>query len=282
MTVEQWLRQAERRLDLGPHPDRARPDSELLMRRALGWDRARLVAHSNDQLPEEDAASFCALLDRRVTGEPIQYIMGEAEFYGLPFCVTPDVLIPRPETEHLVERAIELAAQFVSPRIIDVGTGSGAIAVALARELPSARITAVDLSESALGTAKTNAKRNGADDRIRFLQGDLLAPAERERFDMVVSNPPYVASAERETLAIEVREHEPPVALFAGADGLAVYRRLIPAAHAALVPGGYLLLEIGYGQFEAVRDLLDSAGFDAMAFVADLQHIPRVAVARRP
>ncbi len=217
---------------------------------------------------------------RRRTGEPIQYITGETEFYGLPFRVTPDVLIPRPETEHLVEKVLELAANFAAPRIVDVGTGSGCIAIALAYKLPQASITAIDLSKSALAIARENAKRNGV--AMRFLEGDLLVPVTEERFEFIVSNPPYVAEADRESLSVEVREYEPALALFAGDDGLEVYRRLIPATFDALIPGGFVVLEIGYGQSPAVAELLATSGFEEIEFVPDLQRIPRLACARRP
>ena len=220
------------------------------------------------------------LVERRCAGEPIQYIIGETEFYGLPFHVTRDVLIPRPETEHLVEKVLSLAVRFPATRIVDVGTGSGAIAVTLAHKLPQARITAVDLSARALAVAEGNAKRNGVD--LRFLEGDLLAPVAEERFDIVVSNPPYVAATDRDTLSVEVREYEPALALFAGDDGLEIYRRLIPAAFAVLVPGGFLLLEIGFGQSPIIAALIASAGFAQIEFTPDLQGIPRVACARRP
>jgi release factor glutamine methyltransferase len=264
----------------GPHPQSARRDAELLLTHTLKRSRAWLMAHGDELLSDELFLSYAELLERRRRGEPIQYITGETEFYGLPFRVTPEVLIPRPETEHLVEKVIELAARFEQPRIVDVGTGSGAIAVALAHEWLSAVITAIDLSSSALAIARENAKRNEVD--LRFLDGDLLAPVAGECFEIVVSNPPYVPSGDRATLSVEVREYEPALALFAGDDGLDVYRRLIPAAFDALVPGGFVALEIGYGQSPAMRELLASAGFEQIEFVPDLQNIPRVACARRP
>ena len=231
--------------------------------------------------PRRGAARYNALIERRLRGEPIQYITGEAEFYGLPFRVTRDVLIPRPETEHLVERVLALAAAFPHPRIADIGTGAGAIAVALAHHLPQAAITAIDLSERALVIAQENATLNKVDARVRFLAGDLLAPVASERFDLVVSNPPYVADADRAYLSVEVRDHEPALALFAGAHGLAIYRRLIPAAFAALAPGGFIALEIGCGQSAPVGELLVAAGFAQIDFTPDLQSILRVATARR-
>jgi release factor glutamine methyltransferase len=240
------------------------------------------MAHSEEEPSGEQATHYMKLLERRYNGEPIQYIVGGTEFYGLPFRVTPDVLIPRPETEHLVEQVIALAARYQAPRIVDVGTGSGAIAIALAHHLPNAAITATDISSAALTTARQNAELNGVSDRIRFLEGDLLGPVTDEQFDIIVSNPPYVPLADRGPLAVEVRDHEPALALFAGDDGLDIYRRLIPAAFAALVPGGLVVLEIGCGQSAAIASLLAESGFDQIEFAPDLQNIPRVASARRP
>jgi release factor glutamine methyltransferase len=281
MTIQQWLRNGEERLRLGPHPDRARRDAEFLLMHATLLDRAALLARSNEVLLEEESSLYRKLLNRRASGEPVQYIIGETEFYGLPFQLTSNVLIPRPETEHLVEKAIELGVRFEKPRMVDVGCGSGAIAVALARKIPSGQVTATDISMSALMVAKANAQRNGVADRIRFLHGNLLDPVAEERFDTVVSNPPYIAIADRESLAVEVRDHEPALALFAGEDGLDVIRRLIPQAFAALSPGGFIAMEIGHGQAQAVSALLAGAGFAQIEFTADLQGIPRVACAQR-
>jgi len=273
----------------------------------LRTGRAWLIAHSDVEIGADQWDPYFAMLQRRRNGEPIQYITGQQEFYGLPFHVTPDVLIPRPETEHLVEKVLQLAATPEGsvrghdfsraesrtkrdgalapagfPRILDVGTGSGAIAVALAHHLLDAQISALDISPSALEVASGNAERNGVQDRVRFLQSDLLTSVADERFEMVVSNPPYVPAADRESLSVEVREHEPALALFAGEDGLDVYRRLIPEAFGVLEPGGFLLMEIGFGQSAAVATLLADAGFGRIDFVPDLQSIPRVAYAQRP
>ena len=266
------------RLSQRPHPDRARQDAERLLLYLLGKDKAWLMAHGDEGLPGRQADRYAEMLERRYRGEPIQYITGETEFYGLPFRVTPNVLIPRPETEHLVEKVIELAAAFKQPRIVDVGTGSGAIAVALACEIPQAVVTSIDLSPAALAIATENAKRNEV--ALRFLEGDLLTPVAGERFEIVVSNPPYVPEADRDSLSVEVRDYEPELALFAGEEGLAIYRRLIPAARAVLVPGGFVALEIGYGQGPVVGRLLAKSGFQQIEFVPDLQGIPRVACGR--
>ena len=267
------------RLNSGPHPERARADAELLLLHLLGKDKAWLMTHLYEELATNTAARYIEWLEHRVKGEPIQYITGETEFYGLPFHVTRDVLIPRPETEHLVEKVIKLAAHSHDPRIVDVGTGSGSIAVALANTLQNAHVTAIDLAGSALAVAEENAGCNGVE--IRFLKGDLLAPVAGEHFDFVVSNPPYVPNIDRATLSVEVRDYEPAIALFAGDDGLEVYRRLIPAAFDALVPGGFLVLEIGYGQSPAIEELLSRSGFAQIEFTPDLQGIPRVVCARR-
>ncbi len=280
----------------GPHAARARRDTENLLLHALrlnplhdgpAINLAWLIAHDGDPLPSDAAAVFCDLVERRLAGEPIQYILGHAEFFGLPFQVSRDVLIPRPETELLVERAIALAQDLhhsrslLPPRIADVGTGSGCIAVALAHALPFAQIVATDLSAAALALASDNAARNRVDSRIRFLAGDLLDPVQRQPFDLIVSNPPYVAENDRAGLDLEVRDYEPAQALFAGSDGLAIYRRLIPAAARALVPGGILLLEIGHGQQAAIHRLCQSQRLAPIQFLPDLQGIPRVAIARK-
>jgi release factor glutamine methyltransferase len=297
-TLRLALDAAAKVLAEGPHPGRARRDTETLLLHALRSgapepdlkiNMAWLIAHEGDTLAPDAAAAFRELIERRQNGEPLQYITGEAEFYGLPFRVNRDVLIPRPETELLVEKAIELAqrlrpcgARIPNLRIVDVGTGSGAIAVALGHALPFAEIVATDISPAALAVARANAERNGMAGRIRFLEGNLLAPVAGEQFDLIVSNPPYVSEADRAVLDVEVRDYEPAQALFAGQDGLAIYRHLLPAAHKALVAGGFLLVEIGHGQREAIQALLEGAGFNNIEFIDDLQGIPRVAVAQRP
>jgi release factor glutamine methyltransferase len=292
-TIRALLAEAERTLAAGPHADRARRDAETLLlhamrRRAPDRNLAWLIAHGDDTVAAEATSDFCALTERRSAGEPVQYITGEAEFYGLTFEVNRDVLIPRPETELLVEKAIELAQKLrqsgmiPDPRIVDVGTGSGAIAVALAHELPFGQITATEISPAALAVAKANAARNGVADRVRFLEGDLLNPVGRGQFDLVISNPPYVPERDCDSLPVEVRNYEPAQALFAGEDGLAIYRRLLPQAFSVLIAGGILLVEIGYGQRAPVESLLSNAGFRGIEFTEDLQKIPRVAAARKP
>ncbi len=286
MTYQDMVKAGEAHLRQGPHPERARRDAETLLLHVIRRDRATLVVSWDKVLDAEDAARFAALVRRRKVGEPIQYILGETEFYGLPFTVTPDVLIPRPETEHLVERVIELAVNMADPRVLDVGTGSGAIAIALAHHLPKAVFTVIDLSAPALAIARQNALRNDVNTRMRFLHGDLFAPVAGEAFDIVVSNPPYVPRADRDSLSVEVRDYEPALALFddtnPGSDGLEIYRRFIPAAFQALTPGGLLAIEFGHGQAHSVANLLSAAKFRSIEIFPDLQGIPRVAFAWRP
>jgi release factor glutamine methyltransferase len=283
MQLRAWLEKGEAALRAGPHPDKARWDAELLLLRLLLRNKAWLLGHGDHEITAKDAEKYVSLLERRLKGEPIQYISREVEFFGLTLAVTPKVLIPRPETEHLVEKAIELSYCYPGARILDVGTGSGAIAIAIAHDCSrSTKITATDLSKPALKIAQFNARRVGFADRIRFLHGDLLEPVAGEQFDIVVSNPPYVPAADRDSLDVEVRDYEPALALFAGEDGLEVYRRLIPAAFAVLASGGFIALEMGFGQSDAVGSLLADAGFAGVDFRPDLQGIPRVVLARRP
>jgi release factor glutamine methyltransferase len=288
MTLRENLERGAAQLGTGPHPERARLDAETLLLHQIGKNRAWLITHLDDDFAGCRAIGYAALLERRAKGEPIQYILGECEFYGMPFRVTPDVLIPRPETELLVEKAAQLMPVFdrgcegFSPRVLDVGTGSGAIAISIAHDWGQAEITAVDISPAALEVARSNAERLGFADEIRFLLGDLIAPGAGEVFDLIVSNPPYVPTRDRDSLVVEVRDYEPAIALFAGDDGLGVYRRLIPAAYAALAHGGYIAFEIGYDQADAVRDLLQAANFEAIEFTPDLQGIPRLVTAQKP
>jgi release factor glutamine methyltransferase len=260
---------------------RSRADAILLLRHVLGIPHAEIYAYRERPLTALQTETFNAQIQQRLRGVPVQHITGEQEFFGLPFRVTPDVLIPRPETEHLVEAAIARLQGVKGARIADVGTGSGAIAVALAHSLSTAGIVALDISRAALAVAAENAKQNGVAGRIRFVESDLLAALADEHFDAIVSNPPYVAESERKSLPIEVREYEPAQALFAGPTGLEVYRRLIPDALSLLGSGGWLMMEIGHGQRDAMRALLSDADWDGVEFIADLQGILRVAVARK-
>jgi release factor glutamine methyltransferase len=254
----------------------SRRDAELLLAHLLGWDQAALLTHPERVLTPAEADQFESMLSRRLASEPVQYITGVQEFFGLPFEVSPAVLIPRPETEHLVEAVLERFGRESSPRIIDVGTGSGAIAVALAHAIPRSQVTAVDLSSAALDVARRNADRNGVSDRVTLLQSDLLAAVESENFEVVVSNPPYIA--EGEVLEPQVLNYEPRSALYAGPTGLEVYERLIPQARRLLKPEGWLMFEIGYGQSPALLKLLRD--WNDVSFLNDLQGIPRVVQAK--
>jgi release factor glutamine methyltransferase len=253
-----------------------RRDAELLLAHLLGWDQAALLTHSERLLSPAEADQFESMLSRRLASEPVQYITGVQEFFGLPFEVSPAVLIPRPETEHLVEAVLERFGRESSPRIVDVGTGSGAIAVALAHAIPRSQVTAVDLSSAALEVAQRNAERHGVLERVTLLQSDLLAALESADFEVVVSNPPYIA--EGEVLEPQVFNYEPRSAFYAGPTGLEVYQRLIPQARKVLKPQGWLMLEIGYGQSKALSRLLSD--WNEVSFLNDLQGIPRVVQAK--
>jgi release factor glutamine methyltransferase len=284
MTVAQLLAQAARELrDAGVEsPDW---DAELLLRSVLRWDRAALVASPETSLSLERDAEFRRLVAERARRVPLQHLTGTQAFWKQELRVTPDVLIPRAETELLVETALELLRETERPLIVDVGTGSGCIAIALAAEREDAVLHATDVSEAALAVARENARRLGLESRVAFDLGDLLEPvaaAVRGRVDLVVSNPPYVDSAERDTLAPEVRDHEPALALFPAGDALSVYRRLVPAAAEALRPGGALAVEIAPTLDRGVADLFESAGFEAVAVRPDLAGRPRAVLGRRP
>ncbi len=255
----------------------ARRDAELLLLHVTGLTRAELMTHPSRELSESQMSAYRAAIARRKQHEPVQYITGTQEFYGRSFAVTPAVLIPRPETEHLVESV--LALHPAPKRILDIGTGSGILAITLALELPNATVTATDISATALAVARQNARSPGAN-RVRFVESDLFAAVADERFDCIVANPPYVATDE--VLEPQVRDYEPVTALYAGEDGLAVYRRLIPQAFEHLEAGGHLLVEIGHGQRDAVARLLRTGSFEGIQFIDDLQGIPRVASARKP
>lgn len=260
-------------------------DAQLLLLQVLGRDRAWLLTHPDAEASPKQQAMYEAMLQRRAKREPMQYILGEQEFYGLRFTVRPGVLIPRPETEHLVEEVLDWSTAFSRasgrpPKIVDVGTGSGAIAVALAHTLPDAQVMAVDLSPQALQIAEENARAHGVQQQIHFVQSDLLDALTHEHFDCVVSNPPYVESGEE--LAPEVATWEPHLALFAGPDGMDVYRRLVPQAYARLHPGGLLAMEIGAGQRDAIAALLQpTQGWEGLSFHPDLRGIDRVVLAVR-
>ena len=253
------------------------------MRYVTGADRAALLVNPRQSLTSDQESRFLALVEERSRRRPLQHLVGTQAFWRHEFRVTPDVLIPRPETEVLVEAALERLRPLGDPTVVDVGTGSGCIALSLAAEMPRAAVHGVDVSERALAVARENAARLGLSARVSWHQGDLLAPvlALSGRIDMIVSNPPYVDPADALSLAPEVRDHEPSLALFPPGDPYSIYRRLVPDAARVLSPHGWLLLEIGQHMREHVAALCTAAGFEVQAVLPDLQSIPRVVVARR-
>jgi release factor glutamine methyltransferase len=284
MTLRQALTLATGQLAANPAlRDHAHRDAELLLLHVLHIDRATLLAYPSRDLTAEQLAAFHTAISRRLNNEPIQYITSQQEFYGLLLKVSPATLIPRPETEHLVEAVLDRLSKSDDQafHILDIGTGTGAIALALAAHLPAARITAVDLSPEALEVARQNAAAHNLEDRVELILSDLLAGLPKKdqtaAFDAIVSNPPYIPEGDRAELHPQVRDYEPEQALFGGTLGLDIYRRLIPQAYTALKPGGLLALEIGHGQRDALASLLDN--WRSVSFIADLQQIPRVAIA---
>jgi len=276
---------ADRLVREGFSPADARVDAGVIARALLGWDVATWLARQQEAVPVTAPARLDAAIARRARREPVAYITGEREFYGRPFRVTRDVLIPRGETEFVVEAALACLAarRGGAPRIIEIGTGSGCIAVTIACEA-SVHVTATDVSSGAIAIARENARRHAAAGRIDFVEGSLLAGRGTApgAWDLVVSNPPYVARRDRDALAADVREFEPDQALFGGDDGLEVIRAITRTASTALAPGGSLVMEIAAGQADAVRDLIDERrAFGAVRVQPDLQGIPRVVVADR-
>jgi release factor glutamine methyltransferase len=273
LTINEALRQGTTLLEEAAVPA-ARLTAEVLLAHALNRDRVYLFGHSSDELTELAWIHYGRYLHQRRSGKPTQYITKKQEFYGRDFKVSPDVLIPRPETEHLVTAAIERARP--GARVVDVGCGSGAIAVTLALETRS-QIWGTDISPAALTVASGNARKLGAN--VQFVNADLLTCFRRESFDAIISNPPYVGLHESEGLQTEVREHEPHVALFGGETGNEIYQRLLDQAHDVLRPGGWLLFELGWRSLEPVQAMLSSEWSDIEA-IDDLAGIPRVLAAR--
>ena len=252
--------------------ENARREAEWLLCEATGLDRVGLYLNFDKPMSEDELAAYRALVTRRGKREPLQHILGSQEFDGLSFLVTPAVLIPRHDTETLLEQALQHAPH---PRsILDIGTGSGCIAIALARRLPEAQVTAVDLSVEALALAQRNAELHGA--AVEFLQGSFFEPVAGRRFDLIVSNPPYITSADLLALQPEVRDHEPILALDGGPDGLTAYRAIVSQAATHLEPNGWLLLEVGAGQAADVAALLAQAGFGGIITATDPGGIERV------
>ncbi len=256
-------------------------EAEALLTASLGVTRAWLYAHGEEKPEAAELKHYFALVARRAASEPYAYLAGEKEFMSLSFLVTPAVLIPRPETELLVETAVRELKGRENLRILDVGTGSGAVAVSIAVFLPESEVVAVDISPAALNVAMQNAARHNVTDRVRFLAGDLYAPVSRERFDVVVSNPPYISLTEIETLERDVKDYEPRLALNGGSDGLDFYRRLTAELAVLAAPPALLLFEVGCRQSEAVADLCSAAGYKNISLFNDLAGIPRIVLAKQ-
>lgn len=283
LTISDALREASEALRASGVAE-SRREAASLLSHALSRERAYLITRADETLTPEQLGSYLSLVERRAAGEPLQYIKGTQEFYGLDFEVNADVLIPRPETELLVETALELLNGNASPLLCDVGTGSGCIAVTLLHERQDARAVALDVSRAAIRIAARNAERNSVAERIEFLVSDcfdaLAAEQSETRFDLIASNPPYVAEDDLEGLQREVREHEPRVALTPGGDGLSIIRRLITEAPRHLKPGGHLVMEIGFNQHERVAEFISTRVWTLLDIHRDLQGIPRTVALR--
>jgi release factor glutamine methyltransferase len=295
LSVRDLLREAIARLRAAKIPSHTLA-AELLLLHTTGRDRTWIYSHPEETLPTELADKFLALIDKRIQGTPVQHLTGKQEFWGFDFEVSPDALIPRPETEHLIEVALDrLAVREIRAgrpprlsgedvRVVDVGTGSGCIAISLAKELSGATIFATDISKPALAIAQRNANKLGFADRIQFLESDLLRSflsTPSSTFDLVISNPPYIGLREQNSLPTEVRDHEPAIALFGGKEGYELYGPLISQAAQLLKPGGLIVLELGQGSLPAVHPLLETPHWTIIGVTNDLASIPRVISAER-
>ncbi|HET7751621.1 MAG TPA: peptide chain release factor N(5)-glutamine methyltransferase [Terriglobales bacterium] len=278
MQLRQAIQTAIQRLEAA-HVGSPRMNAELLAMFVLGCDRAYLYAHDERALTKDEMARYDDALGERAGGVPAQYITGHQEFWGMDVIVSPAVLIPRPETEHVIETVLALARDQPPQNMVDVGTGSGCIALALAKEFPQARVHATDISAEALEIARANAARHQLQEHIQFHQTDLLAGMEQGALDYVVSNPPYIGDWEADSVEAQVRRFEPRLALFAGPSGLEVFARLVPQARRALQHGGWLVMEIGHSGRERVCELLKD--WEEIRITNDLQGIARVVAARR-
>lgn len=278
MQLRQAIQTAVQRLQ-DAHVGSPRLNAELLAMFVLGCDRAYLYAHGEQALSKDEIARYDDALGERARGVPAQYITGHQEFWGMDLIVSPAVLIPRPETEHVIETVLELARGRAPHQIVDVGTGSGCIALALAKEFPRAEIHATEVSAEALEIARANAARHQLESRIQFHQADLLAGMDEGTFDYVISNPPYIGEWEADSVEAQVRRFEPRLALFAGPSGLEAFARIIPQAQKALRTGGWLVMEMGHSSRERVCELLKH--WDETRVTNDLQGIARVIAARR-
>ncbi|MSR54444.1 MAG: peptide chain release factor N(5)-glutamine methyltransferase [Gemmataceae bacterium] len=256
-----------------------RLEAQILLAHALGCQKIDLYVRFSEEPAEDKRSTFREIIKKRSEGTPVAHLVGYREFYSLAFAVSPDVLIPRPETETLVMEALRLLKPLAAPRVLDIGTGSGCIAVTIAKQHKSAQVTAIDISPKALAIARTNAEQHAVTERVTFLEGDLFAPLSLQSFDLIASNPPYIAHAEFPTLDPGVRDFEPRSALDGGPDGLGFYRRLATEAERFLRPGGTTLVEIGSTQEDAVRDIF-AARMEVGATIRDLGGRPRVISAR--
>ena len=280
-TIAEILKEAALELDSAGVPE-ARREAGSLLSFILGKDRTFLISHGEDETDKNSFVRLREFVERRAAGEPLQYITGVQDFYGREFQVTPDVLIPRPETELLVEAALQIVGDTV-PLMCDVGTGSGCIAVTLLCELVNARAVAIDKSPAALEVAKLNARKHSVTERAIFVVSDCFNSLDSRdyEFDLIVSNPPYVAEAALEGLQREVRDHEPLVALSPGGDGLSVIRRLIDDGPAFIKANGHLLMEIGFDQGETVERIVKDSDWSLREIRPDLQGIPRIVVLKK-
>jgi release factor glutamine methyltransferase len=281
MLADVLARARARLVAAGIQPDEAAVDVDVYARTILGWDRATLLQNLREPAPPALEPQFSQWIARRERREPTAYIVGSREFWGRPFLVTPSVLIPRRETEFIVEEALALLRAFATPRIADIGTGSGILAVTLAAEVPAADVTGTDLSSDALDVARQNAERHGVAARVTFLNTSYLDDVPGT-FDLIVANPPYVRDGDKPALARDVR-HEPDVALFGGPDGLRDVAGVLDAAVEKLTSGGWFVMEFGYGQEDDVRRLVDARRALRLDHIRDdLQGIARTAIIQKP
>lgn len=282
ISIAEAMLEAARALRRAGVPE-SRREAASLLAHVLDRDRTFLITHAEERLPAQAFAEFRSLVNRRAKGEPLQYIKGRTEFFKLDFEVTPSVLIPRPETELLVETALDLLDETAEPLVCDVGTGSGCIIISILHERESARGLGIDISLAALRVATRNAKRHGIENRLTLILSDCFEALDESnaRFNLIVSNPPYVAEAALGGLQREVRDFEPRVALTPGRDGLRVIRRLLAGAPRFLQPHGHLLMEVGFDQQEAVESLIDAETWELLDIHRDLQGIPRTVALRK-
>lgn len=287
MTIAEAILQGTNRLRKADVAE-ARREAGSLLGYVLRRDRTFIISHAEDAITSDQAGVFARLIEDRAQGKPLQYITGHQEFFSLDFEVTPAVLIPRPETETMVEAALRLLPNVEAGTLIcDVGTGSGCLAVTLLHERRNARGVAIDISPAAIEVAKRNAAKHGVRDRLEFLISDCFADVKQEEmlFDVIVSNPPYIPASDLDGLQREVRDYEPHLALEAGADGLSIIRRLLAEAGAYLKPGGYFLFEIGFDESEAVEELIapmvSTGSWKFLDIYLDLQGIPRTVALQR-